>query len=163
MTDWLRRAGRGRIDRDSTVVWSVAEGSHGRRWRWEVTEPKGLAVAGLAERLPSGAFGRLELTISGGLLTFHPDQVGTSAHGNIVVAGGVRPIAVGWSDEWAVGIKGDPFGSAVCGWSGVGFVVDHLDGLVWHEPGTHDDVAALDCDARGIPILDDAQEWPLEE
>ena len=162
MTDWLRRAGRGRIG-DSIVVWSVAEGSRGRRWRWEVTESAGLAFAGLAERQPSGAFGRLELTRAGGLLTFHPEPTGTSAHGNIVAADGIRPIAVAWNKAWAVGIKGDQFGSAVCGWSGFGFVVDYLDGLVWREPGAHGDVAALACDERGIPILEDAQEWPLEE
>ena len=163
MTDWLRRAGRGRLGSASVVAWSVAEGNRGRRWRWALTEASGLVVAGLAERLPSGQFGRLELTVAGGLLTFHPDSIGSSAHGNVVAADGVWPIAVDWSGEWAVGINGDPFGSAVCGWSGVGFVVDYLDGIVWREPGSHDDVPALACDARGIPILDDAREWPLEE
>ena len=163
MTDWLRRAGRGRPDPESVVVWSVAEGNRGRRWRWAVTHESGLRVVGLAERLPSGAFGRLELATAGVLLTFHPDPGGGSAHGNVVAADGVRPIEVDWDDRWAVGIREDAFGSAVCGWSGVGFAVDLADGLAWREPGEHADVAALKCDERGVPILDEAVEWPLEE
>lgn len=163
MNDWLRRAGRGRIGRDAVVVWSVAEGNRGRRWRWVLSDGSGLRLVGLAERLPSGAFGRLELATWGALLTFHPDPGGGSAHGNVAAGDGVRPIEVDWDDRWAVGIQGDAFGSAVCGWSGTGLVVDAVDRLTWRGPGDHRDVARLDCDARGIPLLDDAAEWPLEK
>jgi hypothetical protein len=162
VNDWLRRAGRGRIGR-GVVVWSVAEGNRGRRWRWALSGDAGLRLVGLVERLPSGAFGRLELASSGGLLSFHPSPAGASAHGNVIAGGGVRPIEVDWDDGWTVGIQADPFGSAVCGWSGVGLVVDAIDGLSWRGPGEHRDVATLDCDERGIPILDEASEWPLEE
>ena len=31
--DPVRRAGRGRLDDGTTILWSVAEGTRGRRWR----------------------------------------------------------------------------------------------------------------------------------
>lgn len=31
---WLRRAGRGRLPDGREILWSVAEGGRGRRWRW---------------------------------------------------------------------------------------------------------------------------------
>jgi hypothetical protein len=162
MTDWLRRAGRGRVADGGLVVWSVAEGIRGRRWRWTVTERGGLVVSGLAERLPSGAFGRLELAVAGGLLTFHPDPGSASAHGNIVASDGVRPIAIEWDERWGVGIEGDPFGSAACGWSGGGLIVSYRDGLAWRGPGRDADIAALASDEREIPILEGSEEWALE-
>jgi hypothetical protein len=163
VNDWLRRAGRGRTGWDAVVTWSVAEGRRGRRWRWAHSDGRGLRVVGLAERLPSGAFGRLELASPSGLLSFHPDPGGGSAHGNVTAGDGVRSIEVDWDDRWAVGIQGDPFGSAVCGWSGMGVVIDAVNGLTWRGPGEHRDIARLECDERGIPILDEAAEWPLEE
>jgi len=122
-----------------------------------------MGASGMLELLPDGRLGRLELADVGGLLTFHPEPDGKSAHGNIVTKDGVKPIETAWRAEWRVGIIGDPFGSAVAGWAGSGLVITFQDWIVWREPGKHDDVAALACDERGIPILDDAHEWPLEE
>jgi hypothetical protein len=122
-----------------------------------------LGVSGLIELEPDGRFSRLELASSGGLLTFHPDETGRSAHGNIVTANAVLPIATRWRPEWSVGIVEDPFGSAVAGWRGDGLVVTwHRDELVWREPGHHSDVFALPRDERGLPQLANPAEWPLE-
>jgi hypothetical protein len=167
MTDgavWLRRAGRGRLANGGLVLWSVAEGGRGRRWRWVHQIHEGLmGPAGLIELLPGGGLGRLELSAFGGLLTFHPEADRRSAHGNIVSAERVHPIETAWKPDWGVGIVGDAFGSAVGGWDGSGLVLtyDH-DGIVWREPGRHADVESLASDGRGIPILDDADEWALE-
>ncbi len=165
MTDWLRRAGRGRLANDDIVVWSVAEGARGRRWRWVHQVHQGFTgPAGLIELTPDGTLGRLELSAYGGLLTFHPEADGRSAHGNIVSADRVHPIATAWQPDWGIGILGDPFGSAVGGWKGSGLVIVYAnDAIVWREPGRHPDVEGLPYDGRGIPILDDAAEWPLEE
>jgi len=164
VTDWLRRAGRGRLPHDDVVLWSVAEGKQGRRWRWMHEVYQGLmGPSGMLELMPDGRLGRLELADIGGILTFHPEPDGQSAHGNIVTKDGVKPIETAWRPDWRVGIIGDPFASAVAGWAGSGLVITFQDWIVWREPGAHDDVVALACDERGIPILDDAQEWPLEE
>ena len=162
---WLRRAGRGRLPHEVVVIWSVAEGARGRRWRWVHQVHQAFPNhMGMIEQLPDGGLGRLEISAYGGLLTFHPERDGLSAHGNIVTPEGVKPIATAWRPEWRVGIIGDPFGSAVTGWAGSGFVVTFQgDWIVWREPGQHDDVAALVRDERGIPILDNAEEWALEE
>lgn len=162
MTSPLRRAGRSRLPDGAEVLWSVAEGDRGRRWRWAVRASGMLAFSGLVERAPDGAFVRLELATPGGLLTLHPEPDGTSAHGNAVLADGVRPIAIPWEPGWAVAILGDAFGSAVTGWDGRGVVID---------PGTLDvrpalevaDEPVLPLDERGVPTIAEAAEWALEE
>jgi hypothetical protein len=164
VTDWLRRAGRGELPDQDFVIWSVAEGTQGRRWRWVHQVHQAFPNhVGLLELLPDGRLGRLEISAYGGLLTFHPERDGLSAHGNIVTPDGVKPIETSWKPEWRVGIIGDPFGSAAAGWAGSGIVVAFQDWIVWREPGVHDDVAALARDERGIPLLEGSEEWPLEE
>ena len=160
MTDWLRRAGHGRLPDGRGILWSVAEGARGRRWRWTLIDGRQLVAAGLVECDPSGAFGRLELATAAGALTFHPDRNGREAHGNVAAPDGVRPIAVAWQPGWGIGLDGDPFGSAVAGWSGSGLRVG-LD-LAWLPPGPHPGVPALPTDARGVPELTASSEWPLE-
>jgi len=120
MTEWLRRAGRGRLRDGSVVTWTVAEGNRGRRWRWTLSQDDRLAVVGLIELAPDGLFGRLELALANALVTFHPDDDRRAAHGNVVTNGGVRPIAVPWAAGWGIGIEGDAFGSAVGGAGSVG-------------------------------------------
>jgi hypothetical protein len=159
---WLRRAGTGRQPDGSLVTWSVAEGARGRRWRWTLSDDAGLRHAGLVE-LDAGGFARLELECRGGMLTLHPDRERTMAHGNVVRAEGVEPLAVPWSDGEGIAIEGDEFGSAVAGWQGRGWVVGRglrlrrLDDAAESAPGL-----ALPADDRGVPELLDAQEWPLE-
>jgi len=159
---WLRRAGKGRQPDGSLVAWAVAEGARGRRWRWTVSDGAGLRHAGLVE-LDGDGFARLELDGRAGMLTLHPDRDGTIAHGNVVRAEGVDPLAVSWADGDAVAIEGDAFGSAVAGWQGRGWVVGH--DLRLRRPNGAPDVAsgvALPADDRGVPKLLAAHEWPLE-
>ena len=163
MTDWLRRAGRGWLGGADLLLWSVAEGARGRRWRWmHQVDQASMGHSGMVELLPDGRLARFEVSAFGGLLTFHPEPDGQSAHGNIVTTDGVKPIETAWRPEWRVGIVNDPFGSAVAGWAGSGLVVTFQDSIEWREPGRHDDVATLECDERGVPMLEDADEWPLE-
>ncbi len=160
MTDWLRRAGRGRLADGREILWSVAEGARGRRWRWSLVDGRHLAHVGLVELNSAGGFRRLELATAAGAVTFHPDPDGTAAHGNVVGPAGVQPIAVAWQAGWGIGLDGDPFGSAVGGWRGEGLRVG-LD-LAWRAPGPHPDVPALAMDARGVPVLEGGEEWALE-
>ncbi len=165
MTDapgaWLRRAGRGRSTDGATVTWSLAEGARGRRWRWTTVVPDGgLARVGLLELDGAGRFVRLELETPAGMLTLHPDADRSEAHGNVVRADGVEHLRVAWSDDGALGFAEDAFGSSVAGWRGRGWVVRADLGL--QAPAHVSAATVLEVDARGVPRLDDAQEWPLE-
>ena len=159
MTDWLRRAGGGLLPDGAGVVWSVAGGDRGRRWRWTVTRDGHLESVGLIELRPSGALARLELAAPGVLVTFHPEPDEWMAHGNVVTGEGVEPIAIDWQPGWTVAIAGDPFGSAVAGWRGRGVVVGP-NGIT---PDSDPAPTASPVDGRGVPILGVAEEWPLED
>ncbi|MEO6206401.1 MAG: hypothetical protein ABIP77_00440 [Candidatus Limnocylindrales bacterium] len=155
----LRLAGHGRLLDGRAIGWSVAEGTRGRRWRWTLMTGEGnLIHAGLVELDVGGRFARLELETLAGMLTLHPDRDGQAAHGNVVRHDRVDPIAIDWPAEASVGIAGDPFGSAVAGWRGVGWLV--CDDLTLE----HDPIAVppLVRDRRGVPLLIDPLEWPLE-
>ena len=157
--DRLRRAGTGWLPDGSVATWSVADGLRGRRWRWTIATAHGLRHAGLVELDRAGRLGRLEYETSDGMLTLHPDADRAIAHGNVVRVGGVEPLAVAWSDDDALAIEDDPFGSALLGWRGRGWVVG-LDLGVRREDDRS--VPALDLDERGVPRLRDDREWPLE-
>ena len=163
MTDWLRRAGSGQLPDGSLVTWSVAEGARGRRWRWTVSAGEGLRHAGLIELDDAGRFARLELETADGMLTLHPDATGAIAHGNVVRHDRVDPIAIAWRDGASIAIEGDPFGTAIAGRRGRGWVVE-ADLRIWSEDdessGVADDVLTLD--ERGVPRLLGGREWPLE-
>jgi len=157
--DRLRRAGTGWLPDGSVATWSVADGLRGRRWRWTIATDHGLRHAGLVELDPVGRLGRLEFETGDGMLTLHPEADRAIAHGNVVRVGGVEPLALAWSDDDAIAIEDDPFGSAVLGWRGRGWVVG-LDLGVRREDERS--VPALDLDERGVPRLRDDREWPLE-
>ena len=158
---FLRRAGTGTLPDGWHVTWSVAEGARGRRWRWTVVSAAGLRHAGLVELDPERRFGRLELETAHAMLTLHPDPDPDprSAHGNVVRPRGVDPVEIEWSHEDGLAIEDDPFGSAVAGWRGRGWVVDPDLQIRRDDVGN---ATALKLDERGIPRLDDAREWPLE-
>jgi hypothetical protein len=156
---FLRRAGTGALEDGSVVTWSVAEGARGRRWRWTLASGTELRHAGLVELDRDGRFGRLELETAQGMLTLHPDTDRRSAHGNVVRPGAVEPVEVAWSDDDELAIEDDPFGSAVAGWRGRGWVV----GLDLHlRPEVGGGAPALELDERGVPRLGDPREFPLE-
>ena len=158
---FLRRAGTGTLADGWLVTWSVAEGARGRRWRWTVVSPSGMRDAGLVELDPDGRFGRLELETAPGMLTLHPDTDRRSAHGNVVRPGGVDPLEIAWSDDEGLAIDDDPFGSAVAGWRGRGWVVG-ADLQLRRDDSGDTSSPALELDERGVPRLADAREWPLE-
>jgi len=156
---FLRRAGAGELPDGSLVTWSVAEGTRGWRWRWTIAAATGLRHVGLIERDATGRFTRLELEAGEGMLTLHPDADGRSAHGNVVRDGGVESLAIAWSDHDALAIDGDPFGSAVAGWRGDGWVVGSDLRLRREEGGG---TGGLEIDERGVPRLGSAFEFRLE-
>lgn len=165
---WLRRAGRGSLADGGLVSWSVAEGCHGRRWRWTVVDKADdggatdvVRHAGLLELDPDGRFARLELASTTGLLTLHPDDGRNRVHGNVVRPDGVEPIDLAWTEVDAVGIESDPFGSALAKWQGRGLLVRptlRVEARLGPAPAA----STLGLDARGIPILAAAAEWALE-
>jgi hypothetical protein len=111
----LRRAGSGRLSDGSRLVWSVAEGSRGRRWRWTRTSNAGLASVGLLELDVDGAFSRLELGGPPGLLTLHVDQSGDEVHGNVASSTGMRHLRFGWSRDDLLLVDGEPLiAAAMC-------------------------------------------------
>ncbi len=113
MTDWLRRAGSGRLPDGAVLTWSLAEGRRGRRWRAVAVVDGGIGQAVLVEVAQDGRPGRLELTTPAGLLTLHPSADGRTAHGNVVAADGVRPLVFGWSPEHAFDVVGRPIAVSV--------------------------------------------------
>ena len=161
MSAWLRVAGRGRLGDGGIVVWSVAEGERGRRWRWSIDDVGVVRHAGLLELDSDGHLVRLELSGSSGLLTLHPEADG-SIHGNVVNDDGVRPIALPDAGRRGVRIDGDAFGSALLARRapGEGIVVDSGFSVATGTPSPTGGTLSLDL--RGVPELDEATEWLLE-
>lgn len=166
MTEWLRRAGRGRLPDGTAVVWSVAEGRRGRRWREVRHQADGSVLSTLLlETDRHDRFAHTELATAAGLLTLHPEGDGT-LHGNTITAAGVEHLrGLRWAEDAVVLIEGSMVADAVMartpGDGGVGIAIDLaltcrplVEG--WRPP-------ALRIDARGLPILADGEEWPLED
>ena len=187
MTAFLRRAGTAFLADGAQLVWSVAEGSRGRRWR-AMSIADGIITHGLLLEVGlDGTPARLELTTPAGLLTLHPDPDGIALHGNVVSAGGMRHLALAWSGEHGLSVDGRPVADAVtahrlAGTVGVGETravavvaispdlnlreetvrFERRGDATWRiiRPGGQ---VMLTIDARGIPAaLSDAAEWPLE-
>jgi hypothetical protein len=96
MTRFVRVAGRSRDVAGRLVLWSVAEGARGRRWREAVLHGSAVALA-RSVTLETDAERRhvkLELAAGVGLVTLHPEPDG-QVHGNLVSAHHVMPIAIG--------------------------------------------------------------------
>ena len=184
MTAWLRRAGRGTLADGSGVVWSVAEGTRGRRWREIRRSRSGTLVTSLLLEVGTdGRFLHTELATAAGLLTLHPEADGT-LHGNVITAAGIRHVAgLAWTPRSVVLVEG----SAVCvaaaahglrrdvaaaGSAAVDAVTISADlavaaiPLTVHRPDQSrwqfgsDMVVAVDD--LGLPSLADAESWPLE-
>jgi hypothetical protein len=172
MTGWLRRAGTGTLADGTTVVWSVAEGRRGRRWREVRTGPEGVISSLLLETDPQRRFAHIELATAAGLLTLHPEADGT-LHGNIVAADGIRHV-VGraWAATAVLDVEGSAIAASAAAWSGGraadGFAEEHVDrsvtvtlrlDLADGRPGT--DSVAIDDD--GLPLLAGGTSWSLED
>ena len=165
------------------MIWSVAEGGRGRRWREVVRAGEGIAHSLLLETDPEHRFRHLELSTPSGVLTLHPEPDRT-LHGHAVVRDGVQPVAgLGWDEGGIVVLDG----SVVCalaaaallrsglgpGWSGARHAVRIASSLLV-EVGPVD--VELDSDGRwrigvgpaltidddGLPELADGESWELE-
>jgi len=175
MTDWLRRAGRGSLDDGTIVVWSVAEGGRGRRWRDVRSGPSGVISSLLFETDPERRFAHLELSTAAGLLALHPEGDGT-LHGNVVSLSGVRHV-VGrpWAPDARLLVEGSAIAAAAAGWlleradpapdraADARSVFVNLDLSLADAPTVAPSrgmPSGLDRD--GLPRLNDEQMWPLE-
>jgi len=169
MSEPLRRAGRGELADGATLIWSVAEGGRGRRWRSTTLDAEGrVVVALLVDVDPEGRIGRVELTSPAGMLTFHPEADGTCAHGNVVTPAGVRPITVAWSERHELRVADSPILAAIAAHhrppgrmtADVVAVDAHLD--VTELEGVPAWEGSVPIDDRGVPRLPRASEWALE-
>jgi hypothetical protein len=119
MTGQTRMAGWGRAADGSTVTWTVAEGSKGRRWREVVALGGATVQALLLETDRDRRFSHLELARADGLWTFHPEPDGT-LHGNHVRPGdGEVEHVRGWPfgrDDGLV-VEGSPIALAALAWA----------------------------------------------
>ncbi len=184
MSDLVRRAGRGPDTTGALVVWSVAEGRRGRRWR-EVRSVAGSGVVSslLLETDPAGRFSHAELGTEAGLLTLHPEEDGT-LHGNVVTAGGVEHVVgLPWGPDAVLLIEGSTVASAAVG-HGLRHAISA--GTSESRPAVFVDVALavragdvsiertgedtwrlgsagdIAVDDDGLPLLAGARIWPLE-
>jgi hypothetical protein len=113
---WLRRAGRLDAGGGETVLWSVAEGRPGRRWRSLRLSVGGTVVSDLLLELDAvGSWTRLEMSAAAGILTLHPEPDGRSVHGNIVTERGVVPLALPWSPGHRLLLLDEPVAAAALG------------------------------------------------
>ena len=91
------------------MLWSVAEGRRGRRWRSIRRDSAGLLVSDLLVELdPIGRWTRLELATTAGILTLHPERDDTAVHGNVVTEKGVVPLVFAWSPGHCLVVEGEP-------------------------------------------------------
>ena len=188
MSDQVKTGGRTAAADGGTLIWSVAEGLRGRRWREAVTEDGRLRRSLLLEVSPGGLPSRLELTSAVGLLTAHPDRDGRELHGNVVTATGVRHLRFDWSSEHELLVIASPATAAVALRHYTDIVaveetrtipvvwIDETlepragawqvirtgpDGWLLRDPdGT--DAPAVHLDEDGLPVLPGADRWPLE-
>lgn len=157
---WLRRAGRLDAGGGETLLWSVAEGRRGRRWRSLRLAADGAMVADLLLEVdPAGRWARLELATAAGILTLHPEPDGQSIHGNVITPAGLRHLALGWGTDHRLVVEGEPVVACALAranppGTGPGLVVTR--DLVVHDRA---DVASPPAAAAdGLP----GPSWPLE-
>lgn len=164
---WLRRAGRLDLGGGETVLWSVAEGRRGRRWRSlhrDASAGNGadLLVSDLLIEVDSdGRWTRLEMATARGLLTLHPDPGGTAAHGNVVSPDGVVALGFAWSRRHHLVIVGEPVAAAALGNSPGNHMLP-APGLVVGRDLTvsvADHLEPMIAPPDGLP----GPSWPLEE
>lgn len=181
----IRQAGR-LVDPDGrTRLWTVAEGTRGRRWRERWSGPDG-DVALLLETDPRGAWRKLELAGPTGLLTLHPEDDDTAVHGNIATAQGIRHLTFPWGPAHRLHVAGSVATLVVLAQRLAGDVAagegTRQAGLVVADDGDvrpaclvvsrmeHDTWAVqvgertdrVRLDGAGLPTGDAGASWPLE-
>jgi hypothetical protein len=173
---FVRVGGRGSTGAGRSVIWSVAEGSLGRRYR-------GIADSLLLETDPAGRFSHLELSTPSGLLTLHPEGDGT-LHGHAVVSDGVEHVVgLPWEPDGLVVVED----SVVCVLAAAQLLRPTLDPgsslaahAAWIPPTLWVEIrpvrvgraggawqlggdAPIEIDPSGIPSLTGGETWPLED
>ncbi len=144
----------------------------------------GLRHSLLFETAVDGAFSHLELSTPAGLLTLHPEGDGT-LHGNAIEAGGIRHVVgLPWDARGVVDIEGSAIAGGACALSLAGEIVpgasarrtllrvtvgllittgpalvERIDDETWRIAGGQ----PFRTDATGLPLLADAEAWPLEQ
>ena len=181
----LRLGGRATLPGGELVVWSVADGRRGRRWR-EVTTRDGAPVrSALFETDASGRVVRLEMATAAGLLTLHPDAGDGVLHGNVVTPDGIRHLTL---REVGLFVVGSPAAAAIAMTTlsrelavgetrrveviriddrldpGEGsWDVTRLELGVWRLVNPDDgETRQVRIDANGLAILPGSERWPLE-
>lgn len=180
---YLRAAGRGDVEGGASIIWSVAEGRRGRRWR-ETRIRDGLIEHSLLFEVdPDGRFSHLELSTPTGLLTLHPEPDST-LHGNAIDRDGVHHIeGLPWAADGLVLVVGSIVAEAAAvqllGGPGAGAEASTRRGVrilrdlaadagpmaVRPAAGGGWEVAndeLVRVDARGLPVLAGGADWPLE-
>ena len=183
MTAHLRVGGRGQGTDGAAVIWSVAEGNRGRRWREVRNAGHAVASSLLLETDPAGRFVHLELATPSGLLTLHPEADG-ALHGHAIVSDGVEHVAgLAWDADGVALLEG----STVCRLAAVAGLADtiaagssrgrlaivipatlwlevkpirieRVDEMTWRF-GVEDPFVV---DRDGLPVLRGGEIWPLE-
>jgi hypothetical protein len=179
----VRVAGRGSTPTGESVIWSVAEGHRGRRWREVVLSGRGIAHSLLLEIDPEGRFAHVELSTPTGLLTLHPEGDGT-LHGNAVVSDGVEHVrGLAWEPGGIAVIDGSivclaaaiPLAaSRITAFGSVALHAVRIPTTFWLEVGPlrieriedqrwrFGEGDVLEVDERGLPRLRGGEMWPLE-
>jgi hypothetical protein len=180
---WLRRGGRGIGPDGSVVLWSVATGRRGARWREVITFPDGTIQVLLLETTTAGRPSRLEVSSTAGLLTAHPASDASALHGNVVTPGGIHHLTLTWTEAHQLLVIRSPISRAVL----VGAIDRTLDEtpcvivgddlrptigqarVAHHGSGRWDLVLppderrfAVAVDSDGLPVLDEGRTWELE-
>lgn len=109
----LRLGGRVALPSGEVVVWSVADGRRGRRWRESVTRDGVQIRSVLFETDRSGRVERLEMASDAGLLTLHPDADDSTLHGNVVTSDGIRHLTFAWGTADSLFVVGSPAAAAI--------------------------------------------------
>jgi hypothetical protein len=170
MTRLVRRAGRGRLSDGSVVIWSIADGTRGRRWR-EVRRHRDGDVASslLLETFPDGRFAHTELSTAAGLLTLHP-EADTTLHGNAITGTGIRHVrGIAWPDGSVLLVEGSPIAAAAAARfratraPDAGRLLEVTLDLELRAIDAPLRGPAAGIDGDGLPMLDDSESWPLED
>lgn len=157
---YVRRAGRAGLLDGSLLLWSIAEGGRGARWRASTRRGDVLLSDLLLEVGLDGRPGRLEITTAAGQLTLHPSPDGLAAHGNVVTPDGVRPLTYEWSPgHWFESRQGPAVAAAMCR----AFRAEIGVGEFRLVPGLHvDDALRVWRGQRGVQRLTESR-WLIEE
>ncbi len=185
----VRRGGTLALPGGRRMVWTVAQGAKGRRWRAATTHGDGrMEAALLVETAPGGRLAKLELATGEGLLTLHPDGDPLRLHGNVVRASGIEHIALPWSGGHLLMVDASPVTAAIAvagAAAGIGvgegtgmpavevgidlrlraatWRVARVGERCWHLLAADGGPSLrLELDADGIPTAAHGATWPLE-